>query len=56
MKDILCDKCKSKIGTIDDDAYVCSFDPYVGVEMYCSKCKEKTFLMGNKSTNHLLDI
>jgi hypothetical protein len=41
MKNILCDECNNKVGTIDQDTYIQCDDRYYGVEILCKKCKSK---------------
>ena len=54
MINILCDICKRKIGEIEENTHVVSFDPYVGIEKICKECKGKTLVMGSINENQLI--
>ena len=51
---ILCDDCKKLVGWIDKDAMVCAGDQYVGIDIYCKKCKSKRIGKYYEDENQLL--
>jgi len=54
MKDILCQDCKKKIGTIEENALVCSVDQCMGIAIYCEKCKSKHISRWFEDENQLI--
>ena len=55
MKPILCRDCKKKIGTIEENAMVCSGDQYMGIDIYCKDCKSKHIGKYYRDENQLID-
>ena len=42
IKDIICQDCGKKIGTIEEESMVCSSgDQYMGIDTICKDCKSK---------------
>ena len=59
MKNILCDKCKKIVGSIEVATYIECDDRYYGVEILCKECKSKQknsyWEFRSKTVNILLD-
>jgi len=53
-KSILCDDCNKQVGEIEKDALVSATDQYVGIEIYCKKCKSNRINQWYDDVNQLL--
>ena len=56
MKNILCEKCKKVIGTIDEGALVMDGEfGNIGIMRYCKDCKKETYeYKNNLDRNELI--